>query len=198
MAECNVESTVIYNGHSSDEFFYGNKTINNPRTIIMLGNFASYKGGKLGLNILARLHKKYGIRIIVFGVTPYEGIPDYVEFYCQPERSSLMSLYQNSDICLFPSKQEAWGLTAIEAMANKVAVVGFSTGCLKEICTDGVNALVIDNGSEEDLEKAVERLILDETLMITIQNNGFELVKNFSWESAGKKFETELLSILNG
>ena len=47
--ECGVKSNVIYNGINDDEFITGDKKINAKKTIIMLGNFADYKGGKKGL-----------------------------------------------------------------------------------------------------------------------------------------------------
>ena len=150
----------------------------------------------MGLRILKRMHEKYGIRVIIFGVHEHGGLPEYVEFYKQPERKKLISLFQQSDICLFPSKQEAWGLTAIEAMANKTAVVGFSTGCLKEIGKHEENALVIQEIDENQLENALERLIVDESLLAKLQNNGYELVHDLTWENSGKAFEDILLQLL--
>ena len=64
--ECGVKSNVIYNGINDDEFITGDKKINAKKTIIMLGNFADYKGGKKGLEILLEAKQKYGCRIIIF------------------------------------------------------------------------------------------------------------------------------------
>lgn len=193
--ECGVESEVIYNGHNSSEYITSEKKRNNPKTVIMLGNFADYKGGKVGLEILKRMHEKYNIRIIIFSAQRYETLPNYVEFYYRPERRLLISLYQQSDICLFPSKQEAWGLSAIEAMANKAAVVGFRTGCLKEIAVNNETALIVNNFEEKALELELDRLINDDILLTKLQNNAYELVKNYSWEKSGDRFEKLLIDL---
>lgn len=195
--ECGVDATVVYNGHNQSEFISGVKKLNEPRTIIMLGNFSDYKGGSIGLNILKNIHKKYGVKVIIFGVNNVKNLPDFVEFYQQPRRDLLMSLYRKADICLFPSMQEAWGLTAIEAMANKTAVVGFNTGCLKEIATNEVNAVIVNDFKQDTLQLELEKLILDECKLKRIQNAGYDLVKNITWSKQADKFESVLLKIKN-
>ena len=192
--ECGVDSEVVYNGHSSDEYLHTEKKLNNPKTIIMLGNFANYKGGQLGLDVLLALNKKYGIRIIIFSAQQRNDLPECIEYYHKPNRKLLISLYQQSDICLFPSLKEAWGLSAIEAMANKVAVVGFNTGCLAEIGNNYENAIIVENGNVEALQSAVEELINNDNLLKKIQNNGYSTVCGLTWESAGAKFERALMS----
>lgn len=196
LQECGVDSEVVYNGHASNEFFNGIKEVHTPRNLIMLGNFSEHKGGEIGLRIMKQLHDKYGVKGIIFSAHPREDIPDFIEFYHQPPRDLLMSLYQKSDICLFPSKQEAWGLTAIEAMANKVAVVGFNTGCLSEIGENNVNALVVDVNDEDGFVNAVEMLIEDDRQLRRIQENGYNTVKELTWAKSGAKFEELLINAL--
>lgn len=197
MNKFKVESIVIHNGNANDEYYHGEKIINSKKCIIMLCNLAEYKGGRNGIRILERLHEKYGIRIILFGISNPNDLPVYFEFYERPSREMLMSLFQQADICLFPSLQEAWGLTATEAMANKCAVVGNNTGVLKEMCIDGKDALIAGNFDSSSLELKIEKLINDDKLLNEIQNNGYKLAKTLSWEVAYEKFEKFLYEITN-
>lgn len=190
---CNVDSEVVYNGHSEKEYITKKKVLNSPKTLIMLGNFANYKGGTEGLQIMEHMHSKYGCRCIIYGLFKPDFIPDFVEFYVQPERQALMSLYEQSDICIFPSHNEAWGLTVIEAMANKVAVVGYNTGCLHDVCTNEVNAIIVDNINVDELERAVDSLIFDDDKLVRIQDAGHELAKSFSWDKSAERFEHILI-----
>lgn len=190
--ECGVDSIVVHNGHDESEFISGNKHHNKPKSIIMLGNFADYKGGELGLDILKNVQKKYGVRVIIFGASKMRSVPDNIEFYYQPERKKLISLYQQADICLFPSLQEAWGLTAIEAMANKAAVVGFNTGCLKEIASNNVNAIIVNDFKKETLQSELEKLILDDEKLKKLQEAGYELIKHITWSKQAERFEKVL------
>lgn len=188
LQECGVSSEVVYNGIDSHEFYNGRKKINKKKTIIMLGNFSDYKGGTQGLKILTQIYDKYHPRIIIFGIQKPHYLPEYIEFYYSPERSFLISLYRESDILLFPSLQEAWGLTVLEAMANKVAVVGMNTGCLQEIGIDNENVLLSDKNYERLYER-LETLINDEKLISKLQENGYETAKKFIWEYSYQKIE---------
>lgn len=191
-----VDSTVIYNGQLSNEYLIGQKSLNKHRTIIMMCNMANYKGGQQGIELLKRIKRKYNTRIILFGVYKPEDLPQNFEFYQKPNRAHLIQLYQEADICLFPSLKEAWGLSATEAMANKCAVVGNNTGILSELCTNGKEALISLNFDFNELESKVERLIKDEELLKQIQNNGYELAKKLQWENSYKKFEKYLESLI--
>lgn len=192
----NVESNLIYNGHSKEEYIYVDKKINKTKCIIMLCNTSNYKGGKEGLKLLERLKKKYDIRVVLFGTNKPKNLNNEFEFYQSPERSTLMKLYKEADILLFPSLQEAWGLPVIEAMANKCAVVGNNTGCLKELCKHEKDALIVENFDFKELEKQVERLLVDDELLRIIQNNGYNLAKSLSWEESFKKMEDYLEEII--
>lgn len=188
LEECGTKSEVVYNGIDAEEFYGGEKEIRERKTIIMLGNFADYKGGRSGLQVLEKIYEKYRTRIIIFGLHKPDGFPDYMEFYKSPKREILLSLYRQADILLFPSLQEAWGLTVLEAMANKVAVVGMKTGCLEEIGVDYENALLADKDYEE-LYNRLEMLINNDELIRKLQEQGYKTARKFMWENSFKKME---------
>lgn len=152
----------------------------------MLANFSHYKGGYNGLEVLKRVKKKYNVRCVLYGLTKDEHIPDDFEFYQQPSRKRLMQLYREADICLFPSVEEGWGLIVTEAMANKCAVVGNRTGCLREFGEHEINALITDGPDYTQMEKYIERLLNNEELLITLQENGYlevcKMKRNMSFE----------------
>lgn len=182
-------TTILYNGVSDTEYILGEKKQNKIKTVIMLGNMAHHKGGKNGLEILKKIQKKYNIRVIVYGSKRIENFPSAFEFYHQPERKKLMELYNEADICLFPSIREGWGLIVTEAMAHKCAVVGNRTGAVAEIGVNEQNMLITSNFDPLTLEKALEKLILDENLLRKLQLNGFETVKGLRNSQQCKIFE---------
>lgn len=197
--ECGVESTVVYNGHSEEEYIGdATKKQNNPLKIMMLWNSAWYKGSKQALVILERFHKQYGIKVIFFSVEKKPELPDFVEYYYRPERHLLMKLYQQSDIYLFPSLQESWGLPVIEAMANKCAVVGMETGALKDVCKNGLHALIAENEKYKDFANKLEKVICEADLRMQLQENGYQFSKKFSWDKQCLDFEKKLMCLING
>ncbi|MDR1782650.1 MAG: glycosyltransferase family 4 protein [Dysgonamonadaceae bacterium] len=192
-----VESDIVYNGHAKEEFLHSEKTKNNPKTVMMLWNNAEYKGSYQALEILKRMHKKYSIGIRFFSVLPKPDLPDYVDFYHCPKRTDLIKLYRQSEIYLFPSTDESWGLPVIEAMANKCAVVGMSTGCLDDSCEDGKQALIAENGDYLSLESKLEQVIQNDDLMSALQQNGYDFSLQFSWEKQCRLFEDCLIKLYN-
>ena len=190
-----VESKVIYNGLSDSEFIKEDKKLNNRKTILMLYNTDLRKGSKEGIEILNNIYEKYNIRVILFGVKKGKDIPDNFEFYENPSREKLMKLYRESDIYLFTSKHESWGLPAIEAMANKCAVVGNRVGFLNEIAKDEKEALIIDNFDYKLMCEKVENLLNDDEKLKSLQNNGYKLARNFRWKDSFNKFEECLKNI---
>lgn len=187
---------VIWNGVPEEEYYVGEKKATETKTIIMLANFAHYKGGYEGLNILKKLKEKYAIRCILYGVNDDPNIPEDFEFYKQPPRKQLMKLYTEADICLFPSVEEGWGLVVTEAMANKCAVVGNATGCLREFGKHAFNAMITKPLDYEKMLDYVEQLILDNELLKYIQKNGYDTVKKMNQQKSMNEFYEYLHDLL--
>lgn len=186
-------ATVLYNGVSDNEYIVGEKQVNNPKAVIMLGNMAPHKGGENGLKVLKKVQEKYNIRVIVYASKPIENLPKSFEFYYQPERKKLMRLYDEADICLFPSIREGWGLIVTEAMAHKCAIVGNYTGAVAELGVNEENMLITSDFELSTLEEALERVLCDEKLLRKIQEQGYETVKELKNSQQCKMFEQLLI-----
>lgn len=192
----NVDSEIIYNGIDENEILKENKQINKNKVIAMLYNESPNKGAKEAIEILRRIKNEYeNLQIILFGYKKGEQIPENFEFYENPQRDQLISIYRKADIYLFPSKHEAWGLPVIEAMASKCAVVGMNVGCIEELCTDGKNALIAESNDYEELEKKLRIVIEDDNIINTIGLEGYELAKTHTWKVSFEKFEKYLINI---
>jgi L-malate glycosyltransferase len=71
---------------------------------------------------------------------------------------------QASDIFVFPTEKEAFGISLIEAMACGLPVIATPTGGIKDIVVDGQNGLLVEAGSFQQLSDAIHRLITDAQL----------------------------------
>lgn len=189
-------TTIILNGVADNEIFQAEKRLNNPKTVIMLGNMSAHKGTNNGIAILKELQKKYKLRVIVYASTPSAQIPDSFEFYCQPQREKLMQLYTQSDICLFPSLREGWGLIVTEAMAHQCAVVGNNTGALSEIGINGENAVIAEDFDPNTLKACLERVICNDELLRKIQSGGLKTALHLKNSIQFLKFENHLKSLV--
>ncbi|MBZ4299472.1 glycosyltransferase, partial [Streptococcus pneumoniae] len=91
-----------------------------------------------------------------------------------------------SDVYLFTSEIEAWGLPIVEAMANKCAVVGRSRGALLEL-SNGQNTIVVEELSE--IYNKVVHLQEDRLLLAQVQNEGYKTVIPLNWSNSCLEFE---------
>lgn len=194
----NDDISMLYNGIDANLYRNDNKKFeNNEINCLMLGHKLRKKGVKEGLDSFHRAKKNIpNLRLKMFGLRKQDvdslDIND-VEFIENPDKKTLIDLYKNSDIFIFPSLEEGWGLTVVEAMCAKCAVVGTNTGCLVDIGKNGKNALICEPGNVEEMKENIIKLAKNRKLREDISNNGFETVKNFDWEKQAERF----IEILN-
>lgn len=164
-------------------------------TISMMYHLLEKKGIPDGLRVLETVHKQYpDVKMIMFGKAEFQDKPDYIDYFRDPQPELLVSIYQQSDIFLFPAREEGWGLTIIEAMACGCAVVGTNTGALFEIGKDGVNALISEPRNPEELTDNTLRLIRDNEMRERISENAILTAQELSWEKSYIAFEKALNS----
>ena len=103
--------------------------------------------------------------IFITGYFPHESFPE---------------LYRCAEACVFPSVTEGAGLSVIEAMATGIPVACSDSGALKELA--GQHAVFFNSDDIEDMESAIEKVILDDSLRTKLIDGGLEWSKRFSWE----------------
>jgi glycosyltransferase involved in cell wall biosynthesis len=185
---------IINNGVDLKLFKQDLSKRNKVTTIAMMHHFLEIKGIPDGLRVLDQVHMKFpDIKIIMFGKNEFINRPDYIEYFKNPVRDEIASIYQQSDIFVCPARAEGWGLTIVEAMACGCAVAGTKTGALLEIGNNGENSLISEPGIPEDLFANVERLILEEKLRKKIGKNAIKSVQRFGWDKSYQKFEKTLM-----
>lgn len=195
----NQNSTLIYNGINFDEFKYKDEFKDNKDIIIsMLYHSLEWKGFKDGLSAFEIVKKKYpGIKLKLFGTESGEDIPEYAEFYEMPTKSELNNIYNESDIFIFPSKSEGWGLTVVEAMACKCAVVGTNTGALSEIGIHEKNAMISNPNDVNALAENIIKLIDNEEIRKNISEEGYITALNLDWSISVDKIENLFKELKN-
>ncbi len=69
--------------------------------------------------------------------------------------------YRRLTLYVAPSRNEGFGLTPLEAMASKTAVVASDAGAYAEMIEDGTNGSVVPAGDGEALTKAIAPYLAD-------------------------------------
>ncbi len=84
------------------------------------------------------------------------------------------------DIAVVPSRQESFGLTAIEFMSMSIPLVCSGVEGLAEIAVDGENALVTDPNTPEEIANCIKRIAGDRDLGKRLADTAKENCKKFS------------------
>jgi glycosyltransferase involved in cell wall biosynthesis len=94
-----------------------------------------------------------------------------------------------SDLFVFPTEKEAFGISLIEAMSCGLPVIATPVGGLKDIVQDSINGLVVNPGDALSLFEALDKLISDETLRNVFGKMGRETVLDrYSTESVTRRY----------
>lgn len=91
-----------------------------------------------------------------------------------------------TDILAFPSHNESFGVTLIEAMAMSIPTAASGNAGVLDIVTDNVNGLLVEPRNAESLADALLKLIEDETLRSRLGNNGRKTVE--------EKFDIDIIT----
>ncbi|MBN1633698.1 MAG: glycosyltransferase family 4 protein [Ignavibacteria bacterium] len=191
----NSESVEIMPSVDYSIFKNENKVFNNPLKILFMDHELENKNAEVSIYTAVRIHKKYpDIEFRAFGTSKFREYPDFIQYYENIKDKEIVELYSTSDIFLFSSKYEGFGLTPAEAMACKCAVVGNAVAGFPEYAIENETAIFADPSDKDGLYKGVEKLIANPELLKKISINGFEYVrKKLNWEKSLDLFENFLL-----
>ncbi len=104
--------------------------------------------------------------------------------------SSLGGLIASSDLMVLPSKEESFGLVALEAMACGVPVLASRVGGLPEVIEDGVSGFLFEHGNVDEASKKGLQILKDENYYDQIVKEGFKTAnEKFSMKKIVSQYE---------
>ena len=143
------------------------------RLLVHVSNFRRVKRPGDVVRTLALVAKEVPARLVMVGDGPER--PRVLDLAAELDVAHLVSfvgsmphveaLLASSDIFMLPSEQEAFGLSALEAMASGVPVIATTRGGLPEVVEHGVSGFLHELGDVEAMAGSAVRLLTDDALL---------------------------------
>ena len=194
--EENIE--IIYNGASlsKDENII-HKT-GHP-SFLYLGRLQEYKNIDVAIIAFARvvkIHKNARLKIVGFGESYLKlkklakrlNVSESIEFLGKVSEIEKVKLFSEAWVVLQPSQIEGWGITVIEANACGTTVIASRVHGLRDSVIDGRTGILVESGDIFGFATAMERLISDPELRLSLSREAYLWSKSFSWGRSAELF----------
>ena len=109
--------------------------------------------------------------------------------------NTLVKIYNQAELLLFPSFYEGFGLPPLEAMACGTPVLTSNISSMPEVCADA--ALYCNPHDIDDITSKISLLLEDKNLQEKMREKGLLHVKKFTWDQASKKHLKVFKSLLS-
>lgn len=196
---------VVYNsadinvkglGIREEKNFFEDNNIQSPY-ILGFGSLESRKNSMGLIRAYCQLPEdiKEKYQLVLFGFRGYEDSEEYqyiknnslkniiVLGYISDEKKT--TLYRNSEMFVFPTYSEGFGIPVLEAYANKTPVITSNVTAVPEIAGDA--AILINPADTEGLAEAIYTVISNKSIQDEMKNKGNTQLKKFDWEKSAKK-----------
>lgn len=202
---------VIYNGINPNETYTVRtdlKRLTNIRSkyqckylLLFIGRIARSKGIEVLINALPIL-EDYDYKLIIAGTGRDEmamrrhilslGLANRVEFTGSLEGSRKLEFLSASDVFVFPSLSESFGLSLLDAMACKVPIVASDVASIPEVVGDC--GILVKPANPYALANGIRKLLDDKKYAQRLTSKAYErLISKFTV----KKMVDEYIEIYN-
>jgi len=175
---------------------------NQKKRVMVILRGSRYKGDEVALEVLKNVNKKVPVHVVFVGgkslVRRYSktiGLDFEYSVLSNVSDEVLAELYSSSDVFLFTSYAEGFGLPPLEAMACGTPVVMTDNKGSRDYAIDGFNALVSQPGDVKSLSDNLLKALQDDKLRERMIENGLETAKKFTWAKTVESFEKALKEI---
>ncbi|HEX2927672.1 MAG TPA: glycosyltransferase family 4 protein, partial [Ruminiclostridium sp.] len=160
-----------------------------------VGRLVSEKGVHVLIDAIPKIIRQYNdVKFVIAGKGPCLNslieqsrnlnIQNRVYFTGFVSEEVLQKLYRCSDIAVFPSTYEPFGIVALEGMVAGIPVVVSDTGGLREIVNHRENGMKFYSGNSNSLADCILELLGDENFAKHISSTALEKVHRlYNWNN---------------
>ncbi len=185
-----------------DRFLSSFKKVNNLErkfVISYLGRISEYKGVQHVIEVLPELVMNFpNLIFLIMGrdegyvrnlkvKSERLGVRKNVKFLINVSEEDKYYGLEVSNIFVFPSQWEAFGIVLLEAMTRSNAIISTKTEGGNFFVTEGVNGYLFDFGDTEALKTNLLKLLKDRDRLQDMKDENKSRVKDFAWSEICKR-----------
>lgn len=188
----NDNITIIPYGVNLKQFYPGvnqKSYLEEPMKIVFVGHVDYQKGLHHLFEALKDIELSK-IKVDIYGV--YNGKDKIVKMgkeYCNAEfhgfvnAKQLREIYQNSDIMIFPSTNDGYGLVILEALACGLPVICSRNAGASDVIQDGVNGFKFNSGDIKRLRDLITWCVQNREELQKMKRVANKSIERNTWEN---------------
>lgn len=175
------------------------------KIITHISNFRKVKRIDDVIKVFYEIQKKVDAKLMMVGEGPEKAmaedlvdelnITNKVMFLGQSHEIDKILCF--SDLFLLPSEKESFGLSALEAMVNEVAIISTNTGGLPEVNIHGLSGYLSNVGDVQDMANNAVRILESEENLEKFKANAKKVAAKFDLENVLPFYEEIYEKALN-
>ena len=165
--------------------------------ILCVGSLIERKGIDLLLNALANVKCDYSLYLAGEGAEKENlqkkavdlNISDKVHFLGQLNRETLLEHYADSDLFVFPTREDCFALVILEAICSRLPVIcsKYADGSY-DLIEEGKNGYIIDPYDTNSFANCIEKVLSNRELCKKMQEQSEEIIDKFRVANSAKGY----------
>lgn len=165
--------------------------------ILCVGSLIERKGVDLLFQALSKVKSKYSLylagdgeeKVALKTLAEELKISDKVHFLGQLNRAELLKHYADSDLFVFPTREDCFALVILEAMCAGLPIIcsKYADGAY-DLIEENVNGLIVDPYDAEKFAASIDALLSDKELQNKMQVETGKVLDKFRFENIAKGY----------
>jgi glycosyltransferase involved in cell wall biosynthesis len=188
-----------FDGFERDLNFRRNYASDSEKIVFFVGRLVHEKGVHVLVDAIPKVLKNYNnVKFVISGKGPQLeylrgramalNVIDRIYFTGYIADKDLLRLYKCSDIAVFPSLYEPFGIVALEGMVADVPVVVSDTGGLGEIVNHGVDGMKAYTGNSNSLADCILEILFNPLKAEEMRKHALKKVNDiYNWKVISQK-----------
>lgn len=162
-----------------------------PTAFLWAGTFSIRKGAHYLLQAWKQLNPGNAAKLQVLGAmglpeSLLNSVPDSISLSGTVPRSELYPIYQRSDVLMFPTLCDGFGMVVTEAFAQGLPVITTDRAGAADLVKHGVNGLIVPAGDVEALSAAMDWCIAHPDELKAMRREALKTATEWQWSDYRK------------